>query len=112
MRDAYTSEPGGRARRVRIASILVDPEGDAAVLALTPVNRCVSPLVVRPPSTWVTVLVQLVGGGDGGSVLDRLRGLESDAAAVALMRFSDGIRLVGVSVDLPLTVAGGPERAD
>jgi len=111
MHDAYTSDPGGRVLRVRIASILIDPEGGAAILALTPVNRCVSPLALRGLSTWVTVLVDLAGG-DNGRVLDRLRGLESDQAAVMLTRSSGGIRLVGVAVDLSLTVAGAPERAD
>ena len=92
--------------KVRVASVVIDPDGEAAVLALAPASRSSTPLVHRSPTAWATVVVYVSSIDTSAAFVERL----ADASMLHLNRVADGIRLRGEDVDHWFLLAALPEN--
>jgi len=103
-------EPTRRSRsdagtvEVRVASVVDDPTGGAAILALTPANRCAAALSLRPSATWTTLAVHVRRDAAGPARLDWLR----DAPVVMLRRTARGVELEREGLQMRLRLARVP----
>ena len=96
----------GQELRVRVTSVVVDPDGDAAILALAPPGLCSTPLVSRPSMPWATIVVYVSARGKEASA-KRL----TDESALFLDCIGEGIRFRGGRVDQWFLVAALPDNA-
>ena len=92
--------------KVRVASVVIDPDGEAAVLALAPAGWCSTPLTRDPPSSWATVVVYVSSNDTCALFAERL----ADASVLYLNRVGDGIRLRGEEVDHWFLLAALPDN--
>ena len=92
--------------KVRVASVVIDPDGEAAVLALAPASRSSTPLVHRSPTAWATVVVYVSSNDTYAAFAERL----AEASVLYLNRVGDGIRLRGEDVDHWFLLAALPEN--
>ena len=102
-RTARPARPGD-GLAARVWSVVTDPAGGTAVVALVPRNRCSAPLVDRPAPTWGTVTVV----DPDGPTLDRLAGLVRSGEAVVVARTAAGLCLHADGGRLHVAIAVPP----
>lgn len=95
--------------KVRIEVVVVDPDGNTALLAIMPISQREARLTDQPRRSWGTLAVWT---GRSPLLIDELVGLGRANAVMTLRRHRSGVSLAGDDGDLALLFTEPPRGVD